>query len=107
MLSFMMIPFLVIGIYSFKKIRMKGAVEYDDSIDDELHLFANCSLKLNRLIDDINLEIYDNMIMEDLVKKQIWIKIMDIDEDTKRFILSEMHNNNYKVISILTDKKLI
>jgi hypothetical protein len=107
MLSFMMIPILVIALYSLKKWRINPKIEYDDTIDDELHLYAANSVNLNKLIDDINLENYDNVIMEDFVKKQIWIKIMDIEEDTKRFILSEMHNNNYKVVFVLYDKKLL
>lgn len=108
MLSFILIPFFVIGIYSYKKFfQTKINLEYDETIQDELHLFADSSLKINKLIEDINLDIYDNQIMEDLVKKQIWVKIMDVDEDTKRFILSELHNKNYILVSAINEKKHI
>lgn len=103
----MLIPFLVICIYSYKTFfQTKANLEYDETIQDELHLFADSSLKINRLIDDINLGAYDNQIMEDLVKKQIWVKIFDVDDDTKRFILSELHNRNYILVSALNVKKM-
>lgn len=103
MLSFTLIPVLLIGIYTYKKMRQKGNIIYNDSIEDELHLYVDWKVKINLLIDDMNLEIYENTITEDLVKKELWIQILDVDDDTKRFILSELHNSNYK---LLPDTKL-
>lgn len=98
MLSFTLIPVLLIGIYTYKKMRKKGNIIYNDSIVDELHLYVDWKVKINLLIDDMNLEIYENTITEDLVKKELWIQILDVDDDTKRFILSELHNSNYKLL---------
>jgi hypothetical protein len=78
-------------------MRKKGNIIYNDSIVDELHLYVDWKVKINLLIDDMNLEIYENTITEDLVKKELWIQILDVDDDTKRFILSELHNSNYKL----------
>ena len=99
MLSFTLIPVLLIGIYTYKKMRQKGNIIYNDSIEDELHLYVDWKVKINLLIDDMNLEIYENTITEDFVKKELWIQILDVDDDTKRFILSELHNNNYKLLA--------
>ena len=79
-------------------MRKKGNIIYNDSIVDELHLYVDWKVKINLLIDDMNLEIYENTITEDLVKKELWIQILDVDDDTKRFILSELHNSNYKLL---------
>ena len=98
MLSFTSIPVLLIGIYIYKKMRKKGNIIYNDSIEDELHLDVDWKVKINLLIDDMNLEIYENTITEDFVKKELWIQILDVDDDTKRFILSELHNSNYKLL---------
>ena len=98
MLSFTSIPVLLIGIYIYKKMRKKGNIIYNDSIEDELHLYVDWKVKINLLIDDMNLEIYENTITEDFVKKELWIQILDVDDDTKRFILSELHNSNYKLL---------
>ena len=98
MLSFTLIPVLLIGIYMYKKMRKKGSIIYNDSIEDELHLYVDWKVKINLLIDDMNLEIYENTITEDLVKKELRIQIFDVDDDTKRFILSELHNSNYKLL---------
>ena len=98
MLSFTLIPVLLIGIYMYKKMRKKGNIIYNDSIEDELHLYVDWKVKINLLIDDMNLEIYENTITEDLVKKELRIQIFDVDDDTKRFILSELHNSNYKLL---------
>jgi hypothetical protein len=91
----------VIGVYAYtqmikKEIQLSFKL-FGDSIEMVFD-YSNINVNTETIKRRLNLDLYDHTIVDNLVNKNIYVTIHDVDSETQQFIIKEMVNNKLNAV---------
>jgi hypothetical protein len=101
MFTYLFFPLFVIGVYAYtqmikKEIQLSFKL-FGDSIEMVFD-YSNINVNTETIKRRLNLDLYDHTIVDNLVNKNIYVTIHDVDSETQQFIIKEMVNNKLNAV---------